>query len=61
MAAVTSEEYEMESVVRGHHIYKVVWTPVIGEELHEATVLQSKRSKNPIFQFKNSGVHKICS
>ena len=33
MAAVTSERYEMESVVRGHHIYKVVWTPVIGEEL----------------------------
>ena len=25
--------YEKESVVRGHHIYKTVWTPVIGEEL----------------------------
>ena len=33
MAAVTSEWYEMESVVRGHHIYKAVWTPVIREEL----------------------------
>ena len=31
--AVTSEWYEMESVVRGHRIYKAVWTPVIGEEL----------------------------
>ena len=26
--------YEKESVVRGHHIYKTVWTPVIGEELY---------------------------
>ena len=24
---------ELQSVVRGHHVYKVVWTPVIGEEL----------------------------
>lgn len=25
--------YEKSSVVKGHHIYKFVWTPVIGEEL----------------------------
>ena len=25
--------YEKVSVVKGHHIYKAVWTPVIGEEL----------------------------
>ena len=25
--------YKKESVVRGHHIYKTSWTPVIGEEL----------------------------
>ena len=36
-AAVTSERYEMESVVRGHHIYKAVWTPVIREELLPST------------------------
>ena len=30
---VPSGVYEKESVVRGHHIYKTVWTPVIGEEL----------------------------
>ena len=23
-----------DSVVRGHHVYKFVWTPVIGEELY---------------------------
>ena len=25
--------YVMESVVRGHHVYKCVWTPRIGEQL----------------------------
>ena len=27
-------QYEKASVVKGHHIYKSVRTPVIGEELH---------------------------
>ena len=30
--------YEKESVVRGHHVYKAIWTPVIGEELEVRTV-----------------------
>ena len=25
--------FEVESCVRGHHIYKDVWTPFVGEEL----------------------------
>ena len=36
MAAIKEtreESLEKESVVRGHHIYKVVWTPTIREEL----------------------------
>ena len=27
------EEYVMESAVRGHHVYKSVWHPVLGEQL----------------------------
>ena len=27
------EEFTVQSVVRGHHIYKQIWTPTIGEEL----------------------------
>ena len=27
------EEYELESAIRGFHVYKPTWTPVIGEEL----------------------------
>ena len=29
--------YEKESVVRGHHVYKAIWTPAIGEELEVRT------------------------
>ena len=29
------ERYEKASVIRGHHIYKSVWTPLLGEELAE--------------------------
>jgi len=27
------ETFESEQVARGHHVYKAVWTPFIGEEL----------------------------
>ena len=30
---LTKEKMEIQSTVRGHHIYKAIWTPVIGEEL----------------------------
>ena len=33
MASEGSEGYEKMSVIRGHHIYKSVWTPFIEEEL----------------------------
>ena len=26
-------EFVVESVVRGHHVYKDIWTPVVGKEL----------------------------
>ena len=31
------ESYQKVSVVRGHHIYKVVWTPEVGEVLQVRT------------------------
>ena len=33
MASLGSDYYEKARVVKGHHIYKAIWTPVIGEEL----------------------------
>ena len=29
----SQEEYVLESAVRGFHVYKPTWTPVVGEEL----------------------------
>ena len=34
MAAVPSNVVQIASVIRGHHVFKQIWTPVIGEELH---------------------------
>ena len=33
MATQCSDSYEKTSVIRGQHIYKSIWTPIIGEEL----------------------------
>ena len=33
MAASTTADLVIESVVRGHHVYKQIWTPLVGEEL----------------------------
>ena len=27
------DEFTLDSVIRGHHIYKEIWTPFVGEEL----------------------------
>ena len=33
-AKITMEEYTIESVIRGHHIYiKSIWHPILGEQL----------------------------
>ncbi len=30
---LVSYSYSVSSVIRGHHVYKVIWTPFIGEQL----------------------------
>ncbi len=30
---LASYSYSVSSVIRGHHLYKVIWTPFIGEQL----------------------------
>ena len=34
------EEFQLESCVRGHHIYKNTWTPLLGEVLSAASRLR---------------------
>ena len=45
--------YEMESVVRGHHIYKSVWTPYSGEVL---TVEPETRDQYAVAILNNDSV-----
>ena len=34
IAKITMEEYTIESVIRGHHVYsKSIWHPILGEQL----------------------------
>ena len=33
MASQSASVYVLESIVRGHHVYKRVWTPHLGEQL----------------------------
>ena len=33
MATGDTSTYEIDSVVRGHHVYKTIWTPVLSETL----------------------------
>ncbi len=32
-STVGSSTWTTNSVIRGHHIYKAIWTPIIGEQL----------------------------
>lgn len=42
MAAAGGASVHFVSVIRGHHIYKAVWTPIVGE-----TVQVCKEPSNP--------------
>ena len=33
MATLHNTEFLMESVIRGHHVYKYIWSSFVGEEL----------------------------
>ena len=33
IAKIAMEEYTIESVIQGHHIYKSIWHPILGQPL----------------------------
>ena len=43
------DEFTVESIVRGHHIYKTIWTPYIGEKLSFLLANISHRPANVPF------------
>lgn len=32
-ASVSTSYYKLDIMVRGHHVYKIIWTPLLGETL----------------------------
>ena len=48
--------YKNESVVRGHHICKTSWTPVIGEELPIEGEEDNQQDEHVVAVMKNGAV-----
>ena len=63
MANQCSDSYEKTSMIRGHHIYKSVWTPIIEEQLVLEAQDDNEYSKYAIGVMKNGCVvkHVRCS
>ena len=58
MAVSSEEEYEFEkdSVVRGHHVYKDVWTPYLNEELQLQREAGNEHDQHAVAVVKSSTV-----
>ena len=56
MASQCSDSYEKMSVIRGHHIYKSIWTPIIGEELVLEAQDDNKHDKHAVGVMKDGCV-----
>ena len=50
------EELSKVSVVRGHHVYKEVWTPVIGEVLPVFPEPDNPHDKRAVAIFKEGSI-----
>ena len=47
------ETFQKVSVVRGHHIYKVVWTPEVGEVLQVRTEDRNEHDEHAVAVVKD--------
>ena len=54
------DEFTVESVVRGHHIYKTIWTPYIGEKLRFLLANISHRPANVPFSTTHILSYRAC-
>ena len=55
-ASQAHSSFVKESVVRGHHVYKVVWTPVIGELLPLRAEDNNEHDAHAVAVIKDSDV-----
>lgn len=51
-----ADRYSFDSFVRGHHVYKDIWTPTIGESLHCMRELLNKKDKYAVAIMKDNKV-----
>ena len=47
-AHMASDKYEKANVVKGPHVYKSIWTPVIGQELQVKPEYDNEHDKHAI-------------
>ena len=48
--------FSIRSVIRGHHIYKMVWTPYVGEELILKTEDTNLYDKHAVAAMKDDAI-----
>ena len=56
MASQAEETFSFVSVVRGHHIYKSVWTPMLGERLSVRPETGNNHDKHAVSVVKRGGI-----
>ena len=57
--------FEFESVVRGHHVYKDVWNPTVGEELEACREPENAHDRHAVTLKKAGEIighvpHELC-
>ena len=56
MASISEEFHVYPSVVRGHHIYKRIWTPDIGELLNVITEDSNEHDAHAVAVLKSDHI-----
>ena len=53
---VAMETFQVESCVRGHHTYKDVWSPSLGEVLHSTREIENTKDRYAVAVVRRSTV-----
>ena len=53
---VCTADIVLDSVIRGHYVYKTIWSPFVRKTLHLQTNAESERDINAVASIKNSVV-----
>ena len=53
-SAAADGVYVLESVVRGHHVYKCIWTPHVGEQLRLKHEENNENDRRAVAVLKDS-------